>query len=52
MCHQTDLCASANDRSEDCCIYHRIPVWIMEAYHTIHNPILVPQKMEQMIVES
>lgn len=39
------------DRPEDRGIYRRIPVRIMGAYHTPPDPVLVPEQMEQLIVE-
>lgn len=39
------------DRPEDRGIYRRIPVRIMGAYHTPPDPVLVPEEMEQLIVE-
>lgn len=39
------------DRPDDRGIYRRIPVRIMGAYHTPPDPILVPEQMEQLVVE-
>lgn len=39
------------DRPEDRGIYRRIPVRIMGAYHMPPDPVLVPEQMEQLIVE-
>lgn len=39
------------DRPEDRGIYRRIPVRIMGAYHTPPDPVLVPEQMEQLIME-
>lgn len=37
------------DRLEDCGFYHRIPVRIMCAYHTLPALVMVPNLMEEYI---